>query len=144
MDPQVLIRKAASIQKCLARIREEYAALNGRSLEDDFLRQDSIVLNLQRACEASIDGALLLLRNATRDLPSSGRESFLQLGKLGVLSPDQAQHLSKMVSFRNVAVHDYQSLEIEIVESIVTTRLVDLEAFAAILIRAAERLAQGS
>ncbi len=61
-----------------------------------------------------------------------------------MLSQDQAQHLSKMVSFRNVAVHDYQSLEIEIVESIVTTRLVDLEAFAAILIRAAERLTQGS
>ena len=142
MDPQVLIRKAASIQKCLGRIREEHAALNGRPLQDDFLRQDSIVLNLQRACEACIDGALLL-RAKKGDLPNSGREAFLQLGKLAVLSHHQAQHLSKMVSFRNVAVHDYQALEIEIVESIVASRLVDLEAFAEILIRSAERLAQG-
>lgn len=140
MDPHVILRKAASIQKCIGRIREEYAALLGRPLDQDFLRQDSIVLNLQRACEASIDGALLLIRETRGELPDSAREAFLQLAKAGLLGETQAQHLAKMVGFRNLAVHDYQSLNIEIVESIIKSRLEDLEGFARLLIQTAERL----
>jgi uncharacterized protein YutE (UPF0331/DUF86 family) len=140
MDPHVLLRKAASIQKCISRIKEEYAALLGQPLHRDFLRQDSIVLNLQRACEASIDGALLLIRESRGELPDSAREAFLQLAKAGILGEAQAQHLAKMVGFRNLAVHDYQALNIEIVESIIKTRLEDLEGFARLLIQTAERL----
>jgi uncharacterized protein YutE (UPF0331/DUF86 family) len=35
-----------------------------------------------------------------------------------------------MVGFRNVAVHDYQSLNLDIVKSIVVERLGDFAAFA--------------
>ena len=50
----VVINKIATIERCLQRINLVYAEV-GVNLSTDFTRQDSIVLNLQRACEASID-----------------------------------------------------------------------------------------
>ena len=45
----VVLNKASTIERCLRRVREVYAA-NPANLNDDPTRQDSIVLNLQRAC----------------------------------------------------------------------------------------------
>ena len=50
----VIINKIASIERCLQRINTVYAEV-ADNLSTDFTRQDSILLNLQRACEASID-----------------------------------------------------------------------------------------
>jgi hypothetical protein len=50
----VIINKTATIERCLQRFNVEYGEA-GDNLSTDFTRQDSIVLNLQRACEASID-----------------------------------------------------------------------------------------
>ena len=38
--------------------------------------------------------------------------------------------MAKMVGFRNVAVHDYQALNLSIVQAIVTGHLDDFLAFA--------------
>ena len=62
MADDVLLNKAASIERCLRRITVEYVGHEGE-LETDYTRQDSIVLNLQRACEAAID---VLVRIRTR------------------------------------------------------------------------------
>jgi uncharacterized protein YutE (UPF0331/DUF86 family) len=48
-----------------------------------------------------------------------------------VLDPELAARLRRMVGFRNIAVHDYQSIDPVIVEAIVTRHLDDLTAFAA-------------
>ncbi len=49
----VLLNKAAIIERCLKRIAEEYTG-HEHELATNFTRQDAIVLNLQRACEAAI------------------------------------------------------------------------------------------
>jgi len=61
MVDDILLNKTAIIERCLKRIEEEYVGHEGE-LESDFTRQDSIVLNLQRACEAAIDAAMHLVR----------------------------------------------------------------------------------
>ena len=40
-----------------------------------------------------------------------------------------ADRLMRMAAFRNLAVHDYQSLEISVLETILTERLQDLVDF---------------
>ena len=54
MVDDVLLNKAASIERCVARAREEYAA-NPQGFGSDFTRQDAAILNVQRACEAALD-----------------------------------------------------------------------------------------
>jgi uncharacterized protein YutE (UPF0331/DUF86 family) len=47
----------------------------------------------------------------------------------GVLDADLASRLQKMVGFRNIAVHDDERLNLQIVRAIRTSRLSDFEPF---------------
>lgn len=53
MSHDIIFNKLNTIERCILRIKEVYAD-DDHNLED-FTKQDSIILNLQRACEASID-----------------------------------------------------------------------------------------
>jgi uncharacterized protein YutE (UPF0331/DUF86 family) len=56
MKNDVILHKMSVIERCIKRIHEEYEN-NPKNLEN-YTKQDSIILNLQRACEASIDLAM--------------------------------------------------------------------------------------
>ena len=129
----VLLNKAAIIERCLRRIREIYRG-HEAELETDFLRQDAVVLNLQRACEAAIDAAMHLVRIKRLGLPQSRREAFTLLEQAGILAPELAEALRKMVGFRNIAVHAYQEIRSEVLRDILEHRLDDLRAVARLLV----------
>ena len=129
----VLLNKAAAIERALRRVREEHAGDDARLLHDQ-TRQDAIVLNLQRACESSIDAAMHLVRIERLGVPQESREAFDLLERAGRLETVLADRLKRMVGFRNIAVHDYQRLDIEVVRSIVHERLDDLATFARLLV----------
>ncbi|MFQ5599897.1 MAG: DUF86 domain-containing protein [Candidatus Krumholzibacteriia bacterium] len=129
MADDVILNKAASIERCLARIREVYAG-DDRNLTQDPTRQDSIILNLQRACEASIDLAMHLVRTRRLGIPQESRDAFDLLQGAGLMDADLANRLKRMVGFRNIAVHDYQKLDLQIVRSIILDRLDDFLEFA--------------
>lgn len=135
MVDDVLLNKASSIERCLSRIREEYIG-HESELETDHTRQDSIVLNLQRACEAAIDLAMHIARKQHLGLPQDARDAFTLLESAGVVSPDIANHMRAMVGFRNVAVHQYQDLSMPILRSILENRLGDFATFTQFLMHA--------
>lgn len=134
MADDVLLNKAAAIERAVARVREEHAG-DDRNLLENQTRQDAILLNLQRACESSIDAAMHLVRVHRLGVPQETREAFELLEKAGRLEPAMADRLRKMVGFRNVAIHEYQTLNLEIVRRIVVERLDDFLSFAAWLLR---------
>lgn len=124
----VELNKAAIIERCIARVREEYGD-DPTSLANQ-TRQDAIVLNLLRACEAAIDLAMHRVRVHRLGVPQESRDAFELLVRAGRLSPELATTLKRMVGFRNVAVHEYQRLNLAIVQAIIETHLQDLRAFA--------------
>ena len=132
----VVLAKAEIIERCLARVKAVYAG-EPANLVDDRTKQDSILLNLQRACQASIDLALRLIRLKGLGLPKESRDAFALLMKAGLIPRDLAEGLEAMVGFRNVAVHEYRELDLSIVRSIIDTRLDDLREFASAGIRLA-------
>lgn len=134
----VLLNKAAIIERCLKRIAEEYQG-HEDELETNFTRQDAIVLNLQRACEASIDAAMHLVRLHRLGIPQAGREAFTLLERVGLLPADLAEEMRKMVGFGNIVVHAYQEISLPVLRAILENRLDDLRRFARFLIEAAER-----
>jgi uncharacterized protein YutE (UPF0331/DUF86 family) len=125
----VVLNKTAVIERCIYRVREVYAD-DERNLRDDLTRQDSIILNLQRACEAAIDLAMYFVRKERLGIPQDSREAFDILASAGQFPREQAEKLRRMVGFRNVAVHDYQALNLDIVREIIRCHLDDLAAFA--------------
>ena len=133
MVNDVLINKAAIIERCLKRIEEEYSG-HEAELETNFTRQDSILLNLQRACEASIAAAMHVVRSNKLGIPQESREVFQMLFDANFVDDNLRSRLQAMVGFRYVAVHDYRSLNLDIVKSILDERLADFRAFVKVLL----------
>lgn len=131
----VILNKASVIERCVRRVKEEYAG-DVKHLYNDFTRQDSIILNLQRACEASIDLAAFCVKQRKLGVPQSSRDLFDLLAKAGLMTSALASRLQKMVGFRNVAVHDYISIELVIVERIIEEHLGDFSDFAQAMLKA--------
>jgi uncharacterized protein YutE (UPF0331/DUF86 family) len=130
----VLLNKAAAIQRAVRRVQEEHAG-DDRNLLSNQTKQDAIILNLQRACETSIDAAMHLVRLHRLGVPQETREAFSLLEAAGMLDPALTNQLKKMVGFRNVAIHEYQKLDLEIVRRIVAESLDDFLAFTRILLK---------
>ncbi|GIW34673.1 DUF86 domain-containing protein [Meiothermus sp.] len=101
----------------------------------NFTRQDAIILNLLRACEASIDLAMYMVRLHHLGLPQSSRDAFRLLQEAGFISADLARRMQRMVGFCNVAVHDYQALSLPILKTILEERLGDFLEFTSALWR---------
>ena len=68
----VLLNKVATIKRCLKRIDEEYC--DEVTFKNSYTKQDSVVLNLQRACEATIDIANYLIKERDLGIPQSARD----------------------------------------------------------------------
>lgn len=134
MADDVLLNKVAVIERCLKRVEEEYRG-HEHEFRGNFTRQDSIVLNLLRACEASIDLAMHLVRTKKLGLPQESREAFTLLEQSGLLYAEIATRMRAMVGFRNIAVHDYQKLSLDVVQSILEKHLDDFRRYTAAALR---------
>ena len=128
MTDDVLVNKASTIERCLQRVRDEYED-DPRNLRENITRQDAIILNVQRACQAAIDLAMHLVRVHELGPPQESRDAFSLLIDAGFLPDELGQRLMRMVGFRNIAIHDYQKLNLDIVQSIVEHRLADFSRF---------------
>ncbi|ONH56561.1 Uncharacterized conserved protein YutE, UPF0331/DUF86 family [Pseudomonas cedrina] len=129
MVDDVLINKAASIERCVARAREEYEK-DPASFATDYTRQDAAILNIQRACEAALDMGQHLIRRERLGVPQGARDVFELLAQGGWVSPSLLTNLKNMVGFRNIAVHEYQTLQLPITVAIITQHLGDFLAFS--------------
>ena len=122
MNDDVLLNKAAAIERCVARAKEEYN-IDPRSFVSNFSRQDAAILNIQRACEAALDIGQHLIRREQLGVPQSARDVFELLAKSEWIERSLAEALKRMIGFRNIAIHEYQSLQHEITVKIITDHL---------------------
>jgi len=134
----VIINKVESIERCLNRIEEEYVGFEDE-LKTNFTKQDSIILNLQRACEQAIDAGNYLVKKDKLGVPKTSRDSFEILQQAGIINEELAENLKSMVGFRNIAIHEYKSLDLNIVSSIIENNLHDFRAFAKIILQYADK-----
>jgi len=126
-DMDVIFAKTDNIQRCLRRIKET-TGLNPETL-DNIDKQDIFVLNLQRAIEASIDIAAHIAASERLGLASTIKDNFRFLNEAGIIDENLLKKMQAMVGFRNIAIHDYRSINLAILKSILTGNLKDLEEF---------------
>lgn len=129
MSEETAARKITAIQRCVSQARKALTDA-GDKFKTSYLHQDAAVLNVIRACEASIDLANMLIRLKRLGIPTESRESFSILVREKLIDPEFGTRLERMVGFRNLAVHRYQELNLDIVEAVIRENLDDLLAFA--------------
>lgn len=132
-DMDIILAKTGNIQKCLRRIKE-VTGLDPKSL-DNIDKQDIFVLNLQRAIESAIDMAAHIAASEGLGLAASIKDNFRFMKDAGIIDEALLKKMQAMVGFRNIAVHDYQTLNVEILRSILTGHLMDLEEFYAAVLK---------
>lgn len=119
----IVINKSKTIKRCIKRVNEEYED-NPRNLEE-LVRQDSIILNIQRLCEACIDIAIHTIRKNKLGVPQTSKDNFKILENNNFISKGLSQRLQSIVGFRNIVLHDYQNLDLKILQKIVEEYIYD-------------------
>jgi len=127
MINDVVINKIMVIKRCINRINDVYS--NDPQNLYDYIKQDSIILNIQRACEAAIDLAMHIVAEKNLGLPQSSREAFDLLQQNNIIDQGLSVRLKAMVGFRNIAIHDYQVINLDIIQNIINKHLVDFNVF---------------
>jgi uncharacterized protein YutE (UPF0331/DUF86 family) len=127
-DADLLAKKLAAIETCVQELRT--LARPAEIVRD--VREARFVLHtLQIAIQAAIDVASHIVSDERLGEPETNRELFDRLARHGWLSADLAATMSRMAGFRNIVVHGYAGVNLEIVRDIVEHRLGDLLAFVA-------------
>lgn len=123
MGNDVIFNKIETIERCINRIKEVYD--NNPDNLKDYTKQDSIILNIQRACEAAIDLAMHIISEKKFGIPQNSRDSFEVLYSNNIIDDALNKRMKAMVGFRNIAVHDYKVLNLKIVQAIIENHLKD-------------------
>ncbi len=130
----VLINKSATVERCVARAREEYAH-DSANFATNFTRQDAAILNVQRACEAVLDMGQHIVRREGLGVPQSARDVFELMARAGRIDALLADALKRMVAFRDIAVHDYQSLILPNLVNVINGHLDEFLTFTRTVLR---------
>lgn len=135
MDREVIEQKIESLRRCVERIRQKCPATAG-ALAGDADAQDILTLNLTRAVQLCVDIGAHLIAARDNPAPNTMGQTFDALADLKVVSPEIAQRMKKAVGFRNIAIHNYETIDWQIVHAIATRNLNDFSEFAAAVVKA--------
>jgi uncharacterized protein YutE (UPF0331/DUF86 family) len=128
MDRIILDKKIDSILRCLTRI-EQRLPENKDAFILDYDAQDVVVLNITRAVQMSVDIATHVLSTGNQIVPDSMSDAFAKLHHQGVISKEISEKMKKSVGYRNVAVHSYDEVDLEITYEIARDHLQDFKKF---------------
>lgn len=123
----ILLNKAAVIERCIRRMREEFAACPAL---DNFSHLDALTLNIERACQAAIDMAMHVVATRHLGVPQSSAEAFALLQRAGLIDTDLGKSLRGMVGFRNIAVHQYEEMDLNVLRWVIDSGHHDLVRLA--------------
>ncbi len=128
---QTLIgEKLDTIVRCLERVREKTPA-SLSELNTNIDSQDIIVLNLERAIQASVDIATHIVAYTSLPVPNTMADAFEKLSAAKVISEATALRMKKAVGLRNILVHEYQKVDWSILWDVITNRISDFHSFVA-------------
>ena len=111
----VCLNKAAVIERALRRVQEEFQ--KDPNLVN-YTHIDAMTLNIERACQAAIDMGMHIVATKHLGMPQNSADAFRLLLKAGILSDSVAREMVGMTGFRNIAIHEYQELDLAILRYI--------------------------
>lgn len=85
---------------------------------------------MQRACQAAIDIAMYIVSVKNLGVPQSKKGVFTILEENNIIDSNMAKNMKGMLGFRNIAVYEYQELDLDIIKSIIENNLQDIIEFA--------------
>lgn len=124
-DLGLVAKKLARIETCL----RDLARIDPATIETDVVHERFAEHTLQIAIQAASDIASHIVSDDRLGEPGSNHALFDLLARNGWLRADQVPTLHRMVGFRNVIVHEYETVDVRLVRRVVEHHAGDLQAF---------------
>ena len=106
---------------------QEYFPVSLEQFKSDWGLQKIVERSLQVMIKVMIDSAERIIAQKGITPQKTAADTLKKLRELGIIQSDDAY--SKMVRFRNLVVHQYASIELGILYSIVQNNLDDFKKF---------------
>ena len=121
----VMFNKVAVIERSLRRVLDIYRADSDLA---DLMHVDALTLNVERACQAAIDLAMHVVASKHLGMPQSQADAFRLLADAGAIDRKLSERMIGMCGFRNVLIHQYQELEVDLLHKVASEHWQDLVA----------------
>ena len=125
-DVDLLLQKLAFIETCVHELR---TLARPDAIRHDVREARFVLHTLQIAIQAALDAASHIVSDERLGEPETNRELFERLAQGGWLTIELAETMGRMAGFRNIVVHGYAGVSLDIARDIVEHRLADFLAF---------------
>jgi uncharacterized protein YutE (UPF0331/DUF86 family) len=127
-DLPLIEKRLAVIDTCVSDLR---AMARADRLDTDIRERRFVERTLQVAIQAALDVASHITSERRLGEPATNRELFTLLERDGWIPSELRARLADMAGFRNVLVHGYDDVNLDVVRDVLKNHLVDLERFTA-------------
>ncbi|MDN5308917.1 MAG: hypothetical protein PWP14_311 [Methanolobus sp.] len=127
-DEDRILRKLEFMKRCVTYLSS--VDPEGTALEDNYELRSAVERNFQLAIGSAIDIGEIIISREGFERPEVYRSVFLILGRHGILPEGFAEEFARAAGFRNVLVHMYEEVDIDILHMFLAERLEDFDEFA--------------
>jgi uncharacterized protein YutE (UPF0331/DUF86 family) len=128
IDVQVVHRHLAALRESL-RVLAAHSGVSVAELENDTELLWVVERGLQLCAQNALDIATHIAAGRGRDVPDYA-SAIDELGRLGVLDPDFVREFRSVAGFRNVLVHGYLDVDLDVLHRLLHEGLGEFEVFA--------------
>jgi len=131
IDKELITRKISLIQDDLEKL-SELAKFDFEEIVSDFVKQAALERILERIIIRAIDINQHIISNYSAEIktsPSSFKETFDYLAKIGILPVEFAENISKSIGLRNKLVHEYEDIDEKTVYNSLKDCLIDYKKY---------------
>jgi uncharacterized protein YutE (UPF0331/DUF86 family) len=128
MDVRVVTRHLAALRQALG-VLSKHSGTPIENLDTDAEERWAVERGLQVCAQNALDIATHIAASRGRDVQDYA-SAIDELGRLGVLPRDFAEQFRSVAGFRNILVHGYLDVDVELLHRMLSERLSDFEVFA--------------
>jgi uncharacterized protein YutE (UPF0331/DUF86 family) len=128
VDASLILRKISRVRNNLSRLREK-EKISLKSFKEDLDIQDIVLHNLQLAIQGCIDIGSHIISDEGWGIAGSLSEIFYILQEKGVIRGDLTEKMVSVVGFRNILIHEYDEINLNIVHDILQNHLIDIDEY---------------
>jgi len=127
-DPETTGRRLRLLEATLEQLETQRGS-TADDLRGDPLRRAAVERLIQVIIDLALDVNGHLVVALGHPAPETGRESFLAMGRAGVLEPALADRLAPAAGLRNVLVHHYVDVRVDLVAAAIDQVLDDFPRY---------------
>jgi uncharacterized protein YutE (UPF0331/DUF86 family) len=131
VDAEVVARRLLVLNDALTQLAGRAAAISGNTLRTDALLRAAVERWIQVAIDSCVDLAYHVIADNGWTPAESARAAFLRLAEHNVIDAELAARLGLAAGLRNILVHEYAEVDLEILAGAARTGIDDLRQLGA-------------